>query len=363
VVCCENETVEVPGPQGASGNNGSNAFSEITDGFNMPGIGADTSSLLVTNSQWMTPNQVVYVENAGYMRVQSKADSTHVVLRNLGYTGNSAPATPIAGGQDVSPGGLSGTNGAAGSNGTNGSDGINAFTATTANFTQPAELATVVISVGDSSWVSIGQVLYVEGGGYYEVTAAAVGTITIRNLEDTSTGAYPDNTAPATLITSPKDVSPAGIQGPVQNTFNKVVGLTYQPAAGNAGPAMVFGAWTTFPLDTLDDPDGIASLAANQFTLDEGRYSVTGFVPIFSARVRLRIQDVTTPGTYLTSINCVANSNNTASLVGAMDIPPGKTFELQYYAIDIAGGTFGGSTGVPTIDEAYATLLFTRLEQ
>lgn len=370
VVCCENETVEVPGPAGAAGSNGTNgtdgidAFTTTVDAFNMPNVGADTASLEVANSEWMVPTQIVYVSNAGYMQVRSKADGTHVVLRNMGYTGNTAPGNPVAGGQTVSPGGLAGIDGSNGAAGTNGTDGINAYTATTVDFTQPAELATVTIDVGTSAWVAIGQIVYVNGGGYYEVTATPSATkITIKNLEDSTTGAYSGNTAPATNIAFPVDVSPAGLQGPVQNTTNGVVAITYQPAAGNGGPAMVFGAWTQFPLDTLDDPDGLATLVANQFTLEPGRYSVVGFIPIFSAKARLRIYDVNAAGTYLTSLNCVATSNNVAPIVGAIDVPAGTLFEIDYYAIDIAGGTFGGSTGVPVIDEAYCSLFFTRLEQ
>lgn len=115
--------VEVPGPAGAAGaagaagTNGSNAFSTLTDGFTMPALGADTPSLLASSSLWMGLGQLVYTTNAGWMRVISKADSTHVVLRNAEtaggeYAENVAAGTAVAAGQQVSPGGLQGPGGA-----------------------------------------------------------------------------------------------------------------------------------------------------------------------------------------------------------------------------------------------------------
>jgi hypothetical protein len=119
--------VEVPGPRGTTGTNGTNgtnginAFSILTDGFNMPAEGNDTASLLTTDSRWMVAGQKVYVSNAGYMEVRSKADATHVVLRNLentatgAYSENVPPGTPVAGSQAVSPAGIQGPSGTAGS--------------------------------------------------------------------------------------------------------------------------------------------------------------------------------------------------------------------------------------------------------
>lgn len=376
VVCCENETVEVPGPAGADGSNGAagtngvNAFTTTGENFNMPAEGADTASLLVGNSQWMVPTQIVYVQNAGWMEVRSKADSTHVVLRNIEntaserYTDNVAPGTLITSGSTISPGGLQGVNGSDGSNGAAGTNGTNAFTATTADFTQPAELATVNIEVGTSLWAAIGQNVFVEGGGYYVVTAVPDSThITIRNLEDSSTGAYPDNTAPASNIAFPKDVSPAGIQGPIQNTTNKVVAITYQPAIGDPSPTMAFGAWTTYDLDTLNDPDGIATLVANQFTLEAGRYAVMGAFTIDNCQIRFRIYETVGLSTVLTSLNGTTDQPMILPMFGAIDVGGGNVFELQYYATNPPGtGTFGAPTTVPALDEAYASLFFTRLE-
>lgn len=105
-----------PGDDGADGVDGLDASSVLGVGFTMPAFNADTPSLLMDSSEWMVPGQNVYVGLAGTMRVQSKADATHAVLRNLedgiSYTENVPPGTVIASGQRVSPGGLQGPTGA-----------------------------------------------------------------------------------------------------------------------------------------------------------------------------------------------------------------------------------------------------------
>jgi len=109
---------------------------------------------------------------------------------------------------------IPGAAGADGENGADGADGVNAFTLTTAQFTMPAEAATVVVSVSDSSWAAIGQVLFVQFAGYMEVTAKPTSaSITLENLEDTANDAYLGNAAPGTIIPVGSQVSPGGLQG------------------------------------------------------------------------------------------------------------------------------------------------------
>ncbi|MCA9327717.1 collagen-like protein, partial [Candidatus Saccharibacteria bacterium] len=139
-----------------------------------------------------------------------------------GPVGN--PGPPGASGSPGSPGspglpgspGPPGIDGGIGVNGTDGTDGINAYTVTTANFTQPdtGENATVVVA--NSLWMSPGQVMYVENGGYYEVVEIPSSTsVVLQNL------GYSTNTANGTLIDAPAIVTPGGLQGPpgVNNTL------------------------------------------------------------------------------------------------------------------------------------------------
>jgi hypothetical protein len=91
---------------------------------------------------------------------------------------------------------------ALGTNGTNGTDGTNAFTTLTASFVMPVEVGDVTATVGNSGWVSIGQVLYVQTAGYMSVVAVPDAT--------SDSG----NTVAGTTIPATSTVSAGGVQGP-----------------------------------------------------------------------------------------------------------------------------------------------------
>ena len=104
---------------------------------------------------------------------------------------------------------VAGATGAAGAAGTNGTNGSNAYTATTASFTMPAVSSTRAVAVSDSGWMSVGQTLYISGGGYFEVTAKASATsITVKNLY-----AVPTNAAVGATVAGSSTVSAAGVKG------------------------------------------------------------------------------------------------------------------------------------------------------
>lgn len=108
-----------------------------------------------------------------------------------------------------------GPQGPTGADGTDGTDGLDAYTTLTAALTMPAELATVVASVGSSVPFSVGQVLFVQFLGYMAVTAKPTTTsVTLRNLEDAATVAYAGNAAAGTIAPIASVVAVAGIQGP-----------------------------------------------------------------------------------------------------------------------------------------------------
>jgi hypothetical protein len=104
---------------------------------------------------------------------------------------------------------VAGATGAAGAAGSNGTNGSNAYATTTASFTMPAVSSTVVVAVSDSGWMSVGQALYVSGGGYFEVTVITSAiSITVRNLY-----AVPTNAAVGATVATAKTVSAAGVKG------------------------------------------------------------------------------------------------------------------------------------------------------
>lgn len=98
--------------------------------------------------------------------------------------------------------------GIAGDDGLDGSNGIDAFTATTQNFIVPAVGAQVGVSVGNSSWMVVGQNVIVTGPANFVV--AATPTTTSATL--TFLG-YPGDVVPNTVIGAGATVAPAGQLG------------------------------------------------------------------------------------------------------------------------------------------------------
>lgn len=101
-----------------------------------------------------------------------------------------------------------------------GLNGLNAFTVTTANFNQPTLINTPVTvsvsAIGQSTgiWAKVGQAIFIEGGGYYEVTAATATTITVE-IPDSDTLTYNHLiVGGGSPVVFPAGVSPAGIRGP-----------------------------------------------------------------------------------------------------------------------------------------------------
>lgn len=125
---------------------------------------------------------------------------------------------------------VAGPTGAAGAAGTNGTNGSNAYTATTASFTMPAVSSTVAVAVSDSGWMSVGQTLYIGGGGYFEVTAKASATsITVKNLY-----AVPTNAAVGATVAGANTVSAAGVKGDTGTTGAAGSGLVTLAKGGLA---------------------------------------------------------------------------------------------------------------------------------
>lgn len=118
--------------------------------------------------------------------------------------------TPCDGVQSVQVPGTPGLTGAAGEDGL---DGANAFTTTTSAFVMPAMGASVSVAVVDTSWMVLGQTLFVQNAGNMEVAAITTANlVSLTNLE-TAGGAYSANVAPGTNVNAGSKVSPSGVQG------------------------------------------------------------------------------------------------------------------------------------------------------
>lgn len=93
--------------------------------------------------------------------------------------------------------------------GVSGADGLNAFTETTANFTVPASGSNVTINVSalgqySGLWGGVGQPIYIENAGMYEVVSVTASTMTVKNLGTSG------NASPASTVSFPVKVSPSG---------------------------------------------------------------------------------------------------------------------------------------------------------
>lgn len=110
-------------------------------------------------------------------------------------------------------GGLECGEGAAGLN------GFNAFTVTTGDFVQPDEsdpaITIPVSALGQATgiWAVVGQRIFIEGAGYFQVTASTPTTISVivpNAVTETFNHAI---AASGATVTFPKEVSPGGIEG------------------------------------------------------------------------------------------------------------------------------------------------------
>lgn len=108
------------GADGADGDDGVNAYTTTTAQFTMPDgtIPANPVTVSVVSTAWMAVGQTLYVQNAGWMQVSTINSPTSVSLLNLedgtgAYAANVAPATAVALGSKVSPGGIQGPGGGA----------------------------------------------------------------------------------------------------------------------------------------------------------------------------------------------------------------------------------------------------------
>lgn len=104
-------TSGVPGANGQNGSAGVNAFTITTADLTIPAISSNVT-VLVANSSWMAVGQNVFASdgtNIGNFQVVSFPSNAAVVLKFLGYTGDTGSGGTISSGATVSPAGLQGT--------------------------------------------------------------------------------------------------------------------------------------------------------------------------------------------------------------------------------------------------------------
>jgi hypothetical protein len=122
---------------------------------------------------------------------------------------------------------------------------VNSFTATTAPFTQVAgSTNTASIPVSNSSWMTIGQVVFVQTAGYFTVASLPDATHAIL----TNLG-YPGNATNGTVIATSQNISPGGLIGSSGSvTTNNVFSVGDSDFTTNSNTLVAIAglSWTLF---------------------------------------------------------------------------------------------------------------------
>lgn len=103
---------------------------------------------------------------------------------------------------------IPGPSGAAGANGTNGTDGQNSFTELSDPFIVPDAATPDIAKVVNSDWAVVGQIVFLEGAGYFSVVS--VPDSTHIELDNTD---YAGNSADGTVIPVGSLIGPGGLRG------------------------------------------------------------------------------------------------------------------------------------------------------
>ena len=132
-----------------------------------------------------------------------------------------------------------------------------------------------------------------------------------------------------------------------------------EKADGTAGGTSTLGSWQTRTLNAeVFDPDGIVTLAANQFTLGAGSYFIVARAPGFNVGTHMvRIQNVTDATTVGEGASCdsATGHNDHATVAGRTTIAAAKAFELQHQSESTRiNDGFGTATTFAVTTEVYA---------
>lgn len=252
---------------------------------------------------------------------------------------------------------IPGVPGATGAAGTNGTNGVNAFTLTTVPFDMPAEGANVVVTVEDSTWMAIEQILVVSVGGvfgWFEVVSKpTTTTVELKNLKSTATDEYMDNSAPGTVFANGAEISPGGLQGPagVDGTGGAPTTAKYlvqTPVGGGVLPNEV--PLSLVATGLLHNTNGTGALSAKTLGIADANVAPVSQVAGMTA------------GQAVFAVAAGIESKTAADTLAALGIGVGKMATQDANNVAITGGTITGVTITPPSGLIGGYLLFQHRE-
>jgi len=124
-------------------------------------------------------------------------------------------------------------------------------------------------------------------------------------------------------------------------------------AQGVHGGSSLAASWNTRNLNTeIDDPQGIVSIASNQFTLQAGTYYIEWACPVYDVGTHVtRLWNVTTSSLAATGKSTPAsatyNVSNDSSGATIQTVTSATAFKLQHYTTSAKAST-GLGIGAPS---------------
>jgi hypothetical protein len=233
-----------------------------------------------------------------------------------------------------------------GENGTPGTNGVSAFTSTTADFIVPTIGNTVTVLVLNSTWMIVGENVFVEFAGYFNIVGIpSAQSVTLGYLN------YQGNTNAGNLIAAGGHVSPTGTQASqtlLPPISYYVVGGSQALSASSVqilGPSpVVLVAKSYLLMATYRLDYDVATFAFTETIALKLRETVNGPADIASAVVNLNTPTVTTKtGTFIEGafppVIYAASAGDTIAMFGSIAATPYsgslKAVEMSIVAIPL----------------------------
>ena len=232
--------------------------------------------------------------------------------------------------------------------GSPGSTGLNAFTTLTAPITLPAQNATVIVTVANTQWLAVGQIVFASDGthlGTFSVVSVpAVAPFTSATLKFLL---YATDSAQGQIIATGSLLTPAGIQAAISYPTSVVNGgtgaTTASTARSNLGAAANGANSDITSLNALSTP----------LSLSQGGTGVTTVAALLALLVIQTGTATLSGGTFTVSTKNI--TNNSIILVGLKVIGGTRTSWAGYNLTSITNGT-PGSFIITAVSDAGATL-------